>query len=242
MRTTRLGTSLLRHGEAKNTRLIVAFDRVPGRFAESMSIEAVRRELLGLAEHAAAIKVGLPFMLSLGLEALTRLSRELKGRAYLLADLKLADVPHISRALSKLVCEVGFDGLIVHAFVGSDSLREAVAEARSLGSEVFAVVAMSNPGAEEAINKSFGTLVRLALESDVDGLVVPATFPVYIRRARELAPSKTILSPGVGAQGAPVGSAVRAGSDFEIVGRTVLESADPIETARRLREALPWRL
>jgi len=40
-----------------------------------------------------------------------------------------------------------------------------------------------------------------------------------------------IISPGVGAQGAPFGSAIRAGADYEIVGRAIYASQDPAAAA-----------
>ena len=195
-----------------------------------------------LIERLAGVKFGVPTIASLGLWRLSRLLHTLKGQVYLLADMKVADVSHVSRSIVRIVGEAGFDGIIAHAIVGlRGGLAEVVDEARECGLEVYALVAMSHPGAEEVLNRNFEKTLRLALDAGVDGLVLPATMPSYISKAREKAPQATIISPGIGAQGASPGSAISAGADFEIVGRTILNSDDPpsklLEVWRRAR----WR-
>lgn len=82
-----------------------------------------------------------------------------------------------------------------------------------------------------------GRLIDVARRVSPWGVVAPATRPWVIGIVRrELGPVK-ILSPGVGAQGAEPGAALRHGADYEIVGRLILGSRDPAEAARRVLEA-----
>lgn len=235
-------SALCKHGERKNSRLVAAFD-VPLEEGEGPEefVERWSATLAGVAEHAAGLKIGLPVIASLGLPWTRELLKGLRGKVYLLADVKLADVAHVSLATMRTLKSMGFDGVVAHAFVGlAGGLLEAGEASRKLGLELFSVVAMSHPGAEEVLNKSFDLLVDVALKAGAVGLVVPATMPKYIAAARAKAPEATLISPGVGAQGARPGSAVAAGSDFEIVGRAVFASEDPVRAAKELREALPW--
>jgi len=43
-----------------------------------------------------------------------------------------------------------------------------------------------------------------------------------------------IISPGVVAQGGSALQAIRAGADYLIVGRSVFEAEDPIESAKKV--------
>jgi len=47
-----------------------------------------------------------------------------------------------------------------------------------------------------------------------------------------------IYSPGIGTQGGKVKETISNGSDFLIVGRTILGSKDPIGTAKKIQLSL----
>ncbi len=67
--------------------------------------------------------------------------------------------------------------------------------------------------------------------------MVGATRPGLIPTVRSLHPDATVLSPGVGAQGARPGEALRAGADFEIVGRAITLAEDPRTSAKAIVRA-----
>ncbi|MGQ9582569.1 MAG: orotidine-5'-phosphate decarboxylase [Thermoplasmatota archaeon] len=204
--------------------LVLALDVLDG--------ERALRTAKETAPHIDAVKVGLPLVLGSGLGVVTRLSR----LCYVLCDFKVADIPSINRIIASEAFRAGARGLIVHAFPGSDSLSAAVDEAARAGGEVFAVTEMSHPGATELMAGSAEEMARMAVRSGAAGIVAPATRPERVRALRCIVGELKILSPGVGAQGGSAESALLAGADAVIVGRSICESPRPGEAARRLAE------
>jgi orotidine-5'-phosphate decarboxylase len=75
-----------------------------------------------------------------------------------------------------------------------------------------------------------------------DGAVVSSKSPSIIREVRAvLKKEQVILSPGVGFQGGDARKALEAGSDFLIVGRSIVESKDPVRTVEALSRGLRLR-
>lgn len=222
---------LVRLGEEKSTRLIVAVDELSG----GLTLEHTTKLLAHLKELAAGVKVGLPLLLNLGLSQVSALIEKFQGSFYFLADFKLADVPSIVRKELELIRKAGFDGAIVHLFpMGYEDELPSIA---STGLDVYGLVAMSHPKSK-LVDQHFEDLVRYSAELNLSGVVVPATKPALIERARSYLPRKyLILSPGVGVQGAEPGAALRHGADFEIVGRMVTTSPNPREVAESIVSA-----
>lgn len=188
-------------------------------------------------------KIGLPFVLSAGLSGVEQLSRVVDG-GMLIADLKLADIGYVMSLSTSLLARAGVDSVIAHAFVGyEDALRELKETCSVLGLKLVLVVAMSHRGAGEVMWRVFDSLLDVAARVGPWGIVVPATNPGLVRKARErLGSSVKILSPGVGAQGAEPGEALCAGADYEIVGRSITLSSKPFEAAVKILEEQRERL
>lgn len=70
--------------------------------------------------------------------------------------------------------------------------------------------------------------------SRVDGLVVGANQAQIIRAVSTIS-LIPIYSPGVGIQGGDVNKAIKNGSKYIIVGRSVLESSDPVTIISKMR-------
>jgi len=129
--------------------------------------------------------------------------------------------------------------VIAHAFPGYEGALDGLSRALdSWGLKLAVVVAMSNPGAAETMDPVLPKLVSIARRARAWGLVAPATRPRAVAEARRLYPEAFIMSPGVGAQGAPPGSALAAGADAEIVGRAITLAGDPLEALEELAERL----
>ncbi len=204
---------LMEISREKNSRLILAVDRP----ASSDLIEA-------LSDLVVAVKVGLPLIFEIGLDAAAEIRSE-----YRIADIKMADVPFINSILVEKLLNKGFDCVIAHIF--PFSLEEPVKLVHQMGRDMIGVLVMSHgaPLLEENVEK----MLSYGIDVGIDGLVVGATRPEQIRRVRELT-DLPIISPGVIKQGAPPGEALRYGADFEIVGRAILSSEDPVKAAEEI--------
>ncbi|WP_297499881.1 orotidine-5'-phosphate decarboxylase [Thermococcus sp.] len=182
------------------------------------------------ADYLWAVKVNWPLIIGSGLKIITEL-KQVTGLP-IIADLKLADIPNTNRLIARKVFGAGADYIITHGFTGRDSVK-AVME---LG-ETIIVVEMSHPGAKEFIQPATEGLIKMTNELEPFGVIAPATRPERIRYIRsKLKPEIRVITPGVGAQGGKAGEAIRAGADYVIVGRSIYESENPRETARRLFE------
>jgi orotidine-5'-phosphate decarboxylase len=78
--------------------------------------------------------------------------------------------------------------------------------------------------------------LKWAISNKADGIIVGATFPKIINDCKKIAGKKLdIYSPGIGVQGGDAKQAIANGSDFLIVGRTILDSKDPVDTAKKIQ-------
>lgn len=200
----------------KDTRLILALD--------VLSRDRALQLTESLGKYFDAIKVGYPLILAAGLDVV----REISAIAPVIADLKVADIPNTDKLICDQVLTAGASGIIAHAFTGSDSLMACIGTAEKFGAEVFVVTEMSHPGAEEFMAPLAEKMARLAVQSGATGVVAPATRPERIRLIKSIVGERTIISPGVGAQGGTARDALANGADYLIVGRSVFDSKDPI--------------
>lgn len=200
----------------KESRIILALD-VEDRNKALKICEEVE-------EYIDAIKIGYPLVLSSNLEILAEIKK--KFSKPLIADFKVADIPEISKRICKLAVEKGADYVIVHGFMG-----EEVIKACSEVANIFVVADMSHPGAERFMSRHSQEIAEISRKYAY-GIVAPATRPGQISKLRKIVKDLTIISPGVKAQGAKVGDAIKAGADFEIIGRGIYQAPNPKEAVQ----------
>lgn len=229
-------------GKQINSRLVLAIDLYLERFSDKFKLyEKIQDILSALENYVAGVKIGLPTILSLTTDLVNDLIVGGNWEYFFIADMKIADVGHVSSALLKQAAYMGFNAVISHAAIGyKGALENIVSEAKKHKIGVLTVCAMSHPGAEEIINTVFHRNLEVSLKANVDGFISPATMPKYIRKIREVGVGKLIFSPGVGVQGASPGSAIKAGADFEIVGRAIYEAENPDVQAANILQYLRW--
>lgn len=197
-----------------------------------------RKEALDIAARLGsavdAVKVNYPLVLSCGLGIIG----EIKKHASVIADFKVADIPNTNKLICEETFKAGADAIICQGFVGRDSVEACVEVSKKYHREVFVVTEMSHPGALDFLQPHALELVDLAKSAGASGIIAPATRPERLALIRQRAGTIKILSPGVGAQGGDAASAIRAGADFVIVGRSIYNAKDPYRAAIDFSEQL----
>jgi orotidine-5'-phosphate decarboxylase len=177
------------------------------------------------------------------------------GRVFL--DLKFHDIPNTVAAAGIEAARLGVSILNVHASGGAEMMKraaEAVAEtATSEGLAKPAVIAVtiltsldSDSLSQIGINKDPEFLVkafaRAAFVCGLDG-VVASPHEIGIIRQEIAAPGFLIVTPGIRpATAAPddqhrtmsPAEAIRAGADYIVVGRPILNATMPADAARKV--------
>ncbi len=204
--------------------LILALDVVNRESAVNIAKET--------EEYIYAIKVGWPLIMAAGMDIVDTLS-QIKP---VICDFKVADIPNTTKLIVGRARDHGAMGIIVHGFVGRDSVKAAVDEAGKM--KVYVVAEMSHPGALDFMQKHVDEIVTMAKEVGAAGLIAPATRPERIKHIRSLAGDMEILSPGVGAQGGSAREAIQAGATHVIVGRRIYEAPEPAKAAEEIYEEI----
>jgi orotidine-5'-phosphate decarboxylase len=219
------------------SRLIVALD-VPNRDA---AIQAVER----LSGHVGLFKVGLEIFTSEG----PRLVEEIRGRGEkVFLDLKLHDIPNTVAGAVRSACRLGIQMLTLHASGGPAMLAAACKEAQSSASPPFllAVTALTSLS-EDDVNRLgvagsaeqwVERLAAMAKDSGIPGIVSSSKELSMLRN--RFGNGLKYVVPGIRPAGAALqdqsrtaapGDAIRSGADYIVVGRPILQAADPAKAA-----------
>jgi orotidine-5'-phosphate decarboxylase len=77
------------------------------------------------------------------------------------------------------------------------------------------------------------------MSNKADGIIVGATFPKIVNDCKKITGKKLdIYSPGIGKQGGNAKKAIANGSDFLIIGRTILDSKYPLRKVKEYDQLL----
>jgi len=131
--------------------------------------------------------------------------------------------------------------------MGPKSLKKIVTEAHKRDKGVIALCHMSAPEAKASyeinvkLSKNskpkplYHLFLKWAISNKADGIIVGATFPKIVNDCKKIVGKKLdIYSPGIGKQGGNVKKAIANGRDLLIVGRTILDSKNPVRTVKQL--------
>ena len=181
-------------------------------------------------------KLGTPFLVGKGVKALKTLLESFPD-VYFLADLKLADLPHIMEYSVEVVSEVGFRGITAAAFVGYEGALDRLSKkCESLGIDLLLQVTYDHPSSY-IIDSLYAYVKKIIKQVDPEGLVVPASKTTIIRDLREtFGNAYVILSPGIFLAGAEPGEGLCYGADVEIVGSRVVAAPSPLGALREVAE------
>jgi orotidine-5'-phosphate decarboxylase len=219
------------------SRLIVALD-VPDRAAALRAVEQV-------SGHAGYFKIGLELFTREG----PRLVEEIRNQGEkVFLDLKLHDIPNTVKGAVRSACRLGIHMLTIHASGGENMLTVASQEAQSFSSPplLLAVTALTSLSEEELhkigvswpIERWVERLAELAYNSGIRGIVASSKeLPTLRRRFQD---TLQYVVPGIRPAGAALqdqsrtatpAEAIQAGAGYIVVGRPILQAADPAEAA-----------
>jgi orotidine-5'-phosphate decarboxylase len=209
----------------KRTRLILALDVI--------DVERALKVTKDTAEYIDAIKVNYPLVLSAGGNIISELA-EIRP---VIADFKIADVPHISALIAETAYKLRASAVIAHGFAGSNTLKAILEVASRNDGEVYAVTELSS-AVEDFASAASNKIAEMARKLGCHGIVAPATKPERITELRRIVGNLKIISPGIGVQGGEVEKVIKAGADFLIVGRSIYATKNPKKAAKEFVERI----
>ena len=161
-----------------------------------------------------------------------------------IADIKLNDIGNTNRVTTEHLWHLGFDAVIVNPIMGLDSLKNLVKSSHKEQKGVITLCHMSAPEAKLSYDMEikmgkkqqlYQLFLNWALIAKVDGIVVGATFPKIIQYcSKQAGKNLSIFSPGVGTQGGNASEVISSGTNYLIVGRTILNAENSISVAKEL--------
>ncbi len=208
------------------------------------------------ADLALAFKPNAAFFEALGpagWAALAEVIAAVPNSVPVILDAKRGDIASTAEAYAASAFErLNAGAITLSPYLGRDSLEPFL---RDPARGVFLLCKTSNPGAADLQDLSlasdgqplYAAVARLAQNWNANhnvGLVVGATQPESLRRARQAAPDLWFLAPGVGAQGGDLADALQNGLRADGLGlllnvsRSVAHAANPRQAVRELNQAI----
>lgn len=219
------------------------------------------------APYAAAFKPNAAFFEVLGpdgwtalrqvIEAVGEESARLGSRIPVILDAKRGDIASTAEAYAKSAFEIlGADGITLSPYLGRDSIEPFIQDPLK---GAFLLCKTSNAGSLELQNalilpvgahtpmQLHMYVAQLAGQWNVNGnigLVVGATFPQIMSNIRLAVPDMWFLSPGIGAQGGELETALKAGLRNDgkgmliNVSRSIARADRPGRAAAELRDEI----
>jgi orotidine-5'-phosphate decarboxylase len=217
-------------------RLILALD-LP-------SIKAAEAMVARLGDEVSFYKIGYQLAFAGGLSFGSALVRDGK---HVFLDLKLHDIGNTVAKGVESVAELGARFLTVHAY---PQTMKAAVEAKSRSNlKILAVTVLTSyddadiaaAGYDMTVGELAAYRAAQARDIGIDGLVCSAAEVLLLRPI--VGPNMLLVTPGIRSAGATSGdqkrimtptAAVAAGADYLVVGRPILEAADPKAAAQAI--------
>ncbi len=227
----------------KNGKIILAndYDSTVNNL-ETKTIQNIKK----LHPYLCGIKLNFHLLLPLGLKEISKINKTAHNYGLqTIADIKLNDIGNTNKVTTEHLWNLGFDAVIVNPIMGLDSLKQLVKDSHKENKGVITLCHMSAPEAKLSYDMEirmgkkqqlYQLFLDWAIASKVDGIVVGATFPEIIRYCNKKAGTKLdIFSPGIGTQGGSAKEVISAGTDYLIVGRTILNDKNPVTVSKELQ-------
>ena len=228
---------------AKTSPIILANDYDP----KIPNIESkTLRNIKLLNNYLCGIKINFHLLLRLDKKQISKINKTAHDHGLqCIADIKLNDIGNTNLITAENLWNMGFDAVIVNPIMGKKSLKNLVEISHKKNKGVISLCHMSAPEAKlsyelEIKNNSkkqqlYQLFLDWALSTHVDGIIVGATYPKIISYCKKSTRRRlSIFSPGIGTQGGSPSKAKKLGSDYLIIGRTILNSKNPLQTTKNL--------
>ena len=198
-----------------------------------------------LNPYLCGIKLNFHLLLPLSAEEIIKINKIAHDYGLqTIADIKLNDIGNTNRVTTEHLWNLGFDAVIANPIMGLDSLKNLVKSSHKEQKGVITLCHMSAPEAKLSYDMEikmgkkqqlYQLFLNWALTAKVDGIVVGATFPKIIQYcSKQAGKNLSIFSPGVGTQGGNASEVISSGTNYLIVGRTILNAKNPIDVAKKL--------
>lgn len=212
---------------------------------DTKEIDTAEKWILAASEHIDHFKIGLEFYLRHGSDGIERLQQQAEFELFL--DLKLYDIPNTVKAAVESVARLKPKFLTVHASGGS-AMISAAKSALPNGSITAVTVLTSFSEAEftslgftQTIDQVATSWAKMAVSAGATSIVCS---PFEVSSLRDVLPKTILITPGVRDVGDDHGDqvrvmtaqdAIKAGSDFVVIGRSITNLWDGSDTAMRTK-------
>jgi orotidine-5'-phosphate decarboxylase len=198
--------------------------------------------ICAVEQHICAVKMNFHIILPLSASKISQINKVVHSFGLQsIADIKLNDIENTNAIAVDHLIKMNFDAVIVNPFIGRDTLASLVQRAHDAEAGIIALVYMSHPGAKEGFGLKvqgrnlYEVFLRRAMSAGADGIVVGAN---QYEILKEVSGRLPVYSPGVGKQGGDVERAIRSGADYLIIGRSIVESKQPVEITKEIQNKI----
>src|SRR6185369_16763258 len=227
----------------------------------ALDVDSIDRalELVDLLRDSVGMfKIGMQFFTLAGPELIHRI---ISRGSPIFLDLKYHDIPNTVAMAAIEATRLGVSMFNVHASGGREMMRRAadavaeVAAREGLTKPAVLGVTLLTSADDETLQQLgiadepqqvVRRLAQLAAASSLDGVVASA-LEIEIIRDAVSDPNFKIICPGIRSatdvahdqrRTLSAGEAIRAGADYVVVGRPILQAEDPVQAARSFRDEI----
>lgn len=170
-------------------------------------------------------------------------------------DLKFHDIPHTVAGAVRAAADLEVELLTLHATGGTGMMTAALEAAGEDGPRLLGVTLLTSFSASDveavwakelrSIREEVARVAGIAAEAGLHGVVASAAEAEVLKRRH--GPDFLVVTPGIRPAGGVTGDqvrtatpaeAVRAGADYLVVGRPVIQSKDPAGVVESMRDEM----
>jgi orotidine-5'-phosphate decarboxylase len=205
-----------------------------------------------LGDAVSFYKVGSPLFTRSGPDIVKKLKANGK-RVFL--DLKFHDIPNTVGHAVSAAAAMNVDMLTIHASGGAAMIKAARDAAGEDGPRILAVTVLTSFGVDDAeqvwgkqlnsFREEVARLGQLAADSGAHGVIASPLEAETLKRRHGA--EFLVVTPGIRPAGsksndqvrtATPGDAIRAGADYLVVGRPIIEAKDPVTVVAQMQEEM----